>query len=199
MDGFIKMKTIYLLRHEECDGSGYIGSGSDVDLSSEGKINTSETAKYIKEIRFDRIYTSPMKRCMQTVDPIIRTGNRRLVPVTDDRLKELDFGLWEGKSWSSIESTYPKSLKRWLGSPMEETPPEGENLTQLYKRVESFWTDKVEGSSESSILIVSHGGPIRAVLSDLTGGGITHHWAFRINRGNFSLVEIYDDKAHQVI
>ncbi len=190
------MKTIYLVRHEVCGGRGYIGSGSDVALTKDGARNAALTAERLGRMDFDIIYTSPMRRCMETARPI--AAEDRLEPVLRAELTELNFGRWEGRSYEEIHSESPDTLDAWLASPGTVPPPGGENLAQMYERVGNFWNECAERGPESKILIVSHAGPIRTILSILSGGGIENHWAFGIERGRFCIIKMYDDGKCQI-
>jgi broad specificity phosphatase PhoE len=190
------MKTIYLLRHEKCGGRGYTGSGSDVGLTSDGQEGAERTAEELTTAGLDIIFTSPMKRCIATAKPISRiTG---LEPVQNSDLAELNFGLWEGRTYDEIMEDSPLALTAWVKAPETGSPPGGESLSQMYRRVEDFWKTRIVDRGESSILIVSHGGPIRTMLSILSGGGIKAHWTFQIDRGNFCIIKLYDDGKCQI-
>ena len=190
------MKTIYLLRHEKCQGTGYIGGGSDVALTASGTKNAKLRAKDFRNVKLEAIFSSPMRRCVETASPIGEI--KGLKPILKADLTELNFGLWEGRSYDEIASTSPALLTSWLNSPVNSCPPEGEKLSQLYDRVQNFWKTTIEKASESEILIVSHGGPIRSLLSILCGGGLDNHWAFSIERGNLCIIKMYDDLKCQI-
>jgi len=190
------MKTIYLLRHEECFSRGYTGSGSNVELTPAGKENARRTAGLLAEANLDVIFTSPMKRCIDTASPIADAAG--LLPVSTDELREISFGSWEGRTYDEIEKISGDKLSAWLSFPELNSPPGGEKLDQMYERIEYFWRTEIVEKPHLRILIVSHGGPIRTLLSLLSGGGIKNHWAFSIDRGNFCIIKMYDDQKCQI-
>lgn len=108
------------------------------------------------------VHTSPAQRCLNMA--------RRLASATgmelrvDDRLAELDFGQWEGKSWQEIGRA---ALDEWAASPEHFTPPGGESGQVLRQRVRAFWRDLSEVGTAACV--VSHGGPLR-VMSALAEG-----------------------------
>ena len=82
----------------------------------------------------------------------------------DDRLRELDFGEWEGKPWGDV----PRSaLDEWAAHPGSFTPPGGEGMESLVARVTAFHTDL--GTFRGLHVVISHGGPLR-VLGALAAG-----------------------------
>ncbi|MBI9106758.1 MAG: histidine phosphatase family protein [Spirochaetales bacterium] len=190
------MKTIFLLRHEECDSRGYTGAGSDVDLTAKGRTRAALKAGQFNRNGVNLIFTSPMRRCVDTAAPIAEAFG--LKPIHAEELKEINFGLWEGRTYDEINDESPELLTDWLSAPAEHSPPEGETLRQLYERVENFWNKQVVLCHEPAILIISHGGPIRTLLSILSGGGIENHWAFHIDRGNFCRIQMFEDGKYQI-
>ena len=195
---------IILYRHELCSGKGFIGGGSDVGLTDEGKDRAVNKAEILKILPVSRVYASPLKRCVETLNPYLNLSS---VPVVyDNRLKEINFGDWEGRSYRELERHFPVRLKDWYKS-LDTGPPGGESLEDLENRVMEFWEERLlsgfaeeeASSDERLILIVTHGGPIRTILSRIAGGGIENHWSFTVDRGNFCLIEIYNDGITSIL
>lgn len=105
----------------------------------------------------DRLITSPLKRSSALADRLAATY--RLVPEVDPRLVELSFGEWEGKRWSDIGHTATQVLGADF---FDHAPPGGESYRAMMKRVDAFLMDL--GTSFERIVVVSHSGPIRALL-----------------------------------
>lgn len=186
------MKTIYLLRHAECEGSGYIGARSDVPLSPEGREHAKKLAERIDSLGIAMIYSSPMRRCRETIAPF--TGHIPSVPVSyEDDLKELDFGSFEGMTYDQVSRHYPEELSLWMADPVRTAPPGGESLDQLHQRVRAFIDHRLLTEMSDTILVCGHGGSIRALICELLHLGPGHHWDFLIDRGNTAVVHIYED------
>lgn len=142
-----------------------------------------------------RIFSSPLLRCRQTIDPFWAAKEEEGASTMvswDKRLEELDFGRWEGCRSKTVKAKDPDLFDRWLTDPNIPAPG-GESLAMLQKRVEAFWKQEIEGTASDSILVLTHGGPIRCLLSILTGRGIEGHWLFSVDRGNFCTIKIFDD------
>ena len=104
----------------------------------------------------DKIYVSPMKRCIQTAQ-IIYPGREAVVV---DDLKECDFGRFEGKNY--IELSGDAYYQRWIDSNATLPFPKGEDVKAFRKRCTE--------DNESAALVV-HGGTIMSILSEFYGGG----------------------------
>lgn len=101
-----------------------------------------------------RIWTSPANRCRV---PANAMAQALAVPVTiDPRLRELDFGHWEGQPWDAISRT---ELDRWAAAPLSFVPPGGESGAELIARVRVFHADLHRDGQDC--VIVSHGGPLK--------------------------------------
>ena len=116
-----------------------------------------------------RLVTSPLGRCRRLAE---RIGDARdLVPVVDERLREMDFGAWEGVPWESISRV---ELDAWAEDFLHAHPHGGESVHMLRNRVESAIDDYRR--SGLSHVAVTHAGIIRAAraLFGCSGGWSTH-------------------------
>ena len=107
------MGLFYLVRHGETKWNAVdrICGRSDVPLSEAGRRQAKRLAERLKPISFDALYSSPLKRAIDTARFISeRIG---LEPVLDDSLVELDYGQWEGKTLQEIIKNDPKREKSW--------------------------------------------------------------------------------------
>lgn len=118
---------------------------------------------------FRRVYCSDLRRCRETLAALVP----HLLPqaVYDSRLREMDFGAWEGCTYDQLKDN--PLYRRWIDNPEEATPPEGEAWTQFAARVDHFWTQlqrEVQAPEASRILLVTHGGVIRQLLAQIIEG-----------------------------
>jgi alpha-ribazole phosphatase len=105
---------------------------------------------------FDVVYTSPLSRCRLLAEQI------STVFIEDARLMELNFGDWEGKKWDEINR---EELDIWGADYVTLSPPNGETLTALAERLQSFIRDL----SQQKVIIVTHSGIIRCAMHLLKG------------------------------
>ncbi len=184
------MKKIYLLRHASSEGSGYIGSRSDVHLTPAGHTRARQLGMQLSSLSFDLIYASPLLRCRETLFPYLAQNPKSKV-IFDKALQELDFGLFEGMTYTGIQQRYPKEQTVWQNDPIHIGPPEGESLAALHIRIHDFIRSSIEEVLAENILICAHGGSIRAMICELLHLGPEHHWDFQVDRGNFVLIQIF--------
>lgn len=183
-----KSKEIYLLRHGDTGlGGRYIGS-TDVPLADGGKAQLRNTANFLQTVNLDSILMSPMKRCIDSVEILSLTTVAEQV----DKLKEIDFGSWEGKSFSEILEKEPDLINQWAKKPEAFVFPGGEGIQIFRERVSSF-ADQLYKMKKQSILIVSHGGVIRNLLCLLLNLEPENYLLFDVQPGLCSTVRLYPE------
>jgi alpha-ribazole phosphatase len=167
---------IYLIRHTEtvlqkgiCYGQSDVSLAPDFELQAEAVI-----AKLPSE--YSQIYASPLKRCQQLAELLSEKLSKRrdgvIEPTKDSRLKELNFGEWELQDWDNIYNSDRDFFNRWSKDYTSLCPPQGETYNALLKRVGEFWEEKIfectsMNSEDNAVLLVTHAGVIRAILSKL--------------------------------
>ena len=159
---------IYLVRHGETDWNqaGRLQGQTDIDLDAQGFAQAAEAAERLKEVPFEIAFCSPLIRARHTAETIV--GERKITLTTDERLRELNFGPWEG--------TDVRKIREGANSPFTDPgsylPPEGaESFAQLYARSGEFVKQvllPLEGTYETMIRIIigaKNCGAIRPVSS----------------------------------
>ena len=172
---------IYLVRHGETDWNqaGLLQGQTDIALNAQGLEQAREAAERLKEIPFEIAFCSPLIRAKRTAETII--GDRKITLTTDERLRELNFGPWEGVDIRTIKDAASQPFT----NPGSYIPPEGaESFAQLYKRSGEF-VDQVllplEGTYET-VLVVAHGGVNRSILNPILNIRVDDFW--RMHMGN---------------
>ncbi|WP_346864219.1 alpha-ribazole phosphatase [uncultured Draconibacterium sp.] len=152
------MKLI-AIRHTSVEVEPAICYGqSDVGLAPSFQKEREEVALRLKGFRFDKIYSSPLLRCKLLAEYLF---DRESI-VFDDRLKELDFGEWELKSWNAI---YNDPLgKVWMDNYQNLPTLNGESYPQMAERVSAF-LNEVKLEENNTVAIVAHAGVIRILKS----------------------------------
>jgi len=153
---------IHLLRHGETEGGPRYRGSSDDALSPRG---WEQMWAAVGEAGWDRIVASPLARCAAFAQAL---AERRGIPLEiDERLREMHFGAWEGRTAVEIMAQDADALTRFWQNPAAYPPPEGEYLADFQARVLESWREIVRASAGQRVLLVSHGGPIRVVLCDI--------------------------------
>lgn len=112
------------------------------------------------------VYASPLQRCSKLATFLF--GETFL---TDERLKEVNFGDWEMQTWEDIAVT---DAKHWMTDYLNQPVPNGESYSQLYTRSIAAFQDIITSGKDTAI--VTHGGVIRSVLAYATGTPIAESY-----------------------
>ena len=142
---------ITLIRHTRVAvETGICYGWSDVGVAPSFETEASRVKENISNEQFDIVYSSPLSRCRKLA---AFCGFHE--PILDDRLKELNFGEWEMKSWNELSSD-PRSeawFKDWVNNPT----PNGESLQDQYDRVSDF-LNELRKSELQKVCLFAHGG-----------------------------------------
>ncbi len=180
--------NIYFLRHgqtEENSKRTYYGS-LDVQLNEKGIAQAEKAGKIFKKVEFNKVFISEKVRTLQTAQ--IALKDREVQLIKDRRINEIDFGIFEGKTYEELCKLYPEKVKLWQDNWEEFCPDGGESYRIFYKRVKEFMED-IKELEEENILIVTHGGVIRAVYSYVLDENLSFYWKFSSRNGDISLIK----------
>jgi alpha-ribazole phosphatase len=154
--------VIHLLRHGETEGGPRYRGSTDDALSPRGWAQMWAAAG---EVSWDRVVSSPLVRCAAFAQAL---AERRGIPLEiDERLREMHFGAWEGRTATEIMAQDADALARFWQDPAANPPPDGERLLKFQTRVLAAWREVIRDNVGQRVLLVSHGGPIRVVLCEV--------------------------------
>jgi len=159
------MKTkIIFVRHAEAVGNliREFHGWTDKGITERGRIQAQKVALALKDTPVDVIYSSILKRTMETAEYISKSKGIPVIPRDD--LKEINGGLWEGMPFADLPRVYPKEYATWETQPHLHQMPEGESITGFQQRVISAVTDIIGREKGKNICIVTHGTAIRVLL-----------------------------------
>lgn len=181
---------LFLVRHTTVENLKDICYGqSDIGLAQTFENEKSVIMQNLQDIEFEKIYSSPLKRCSILAKSLTSNPNEI---VFDQRLMELNFGKWEGKSWTEIEKT--EEAKSWFNDYLNTSCPDGESYADLIKRIQNFISDLKDNKSNDNILIVCHGGVIRAFYSIINKLHPQKTFGLKLDYGQIVEIEI-NEKA----
>ena len=129
------MLDVLLTRHGTTTaGDVMLGGQLDVPLNDQGRHEAAALAARLDGVRIDRIISSPMSRAMETAE-IVARGRPFEV---DDRLRELDYGRWEGLNYKEIDARDLDLRARWEADPADVHSPGGESGSEVAVRARDF-------------------------------------------------------------
>lgn len=180
---------LYLQRHTKVDcPTGLCYGQTDVDLAETWEQEFAEIHSSLQNIVFDAIYSSPLKRCA-TLAETFAYNNVKVH--YDKRLMELNFGLWEGKYWEDIKKT--AEAKPWFDNYVDSPCPNGESYADLSQRAAVFLHDLKKNNICNNVLIVCHGGTIRAFISLLTHIEAQRTFDIKIDYGSITTLNFKNE------
>ncbi|WP_053959373.1 histidine phosphatase family protein [Sulfobacillus thermosulfidooxidans] len=185
------MTTFYFIRHGETEWNHnqnrYCGR-SDIALAETGIFQSQMLAKMLAAVPFDKVFASPLLRARTTALPII---DRLGLPLNlDNRLKEIDFGDWEGLTQQEIESDYPEQWQSWLNDPSSvKAGGHGESGNEVVRRLRSFVDDQVATPFET-LLVITHNTVLRLFIAHSLGLPLTSYRNFEIDNGDTWVLNI---------
>lgn len=165
---------------------------TDVPLSNVGIKQAGQLRARLASEKIIVVYTSTLSRARATAE-IIAAGHKAKF-IACDELCECNFGFIEGLTFKEIERLYP-ALAEELASWKTVSFPGGETLDQLNDRVKTFLKRLENLKAKDTVAIVSHGGPLRLLISNLLGIEIMHWQQMRIDRASLSIMETYPQTA----
>src|SRR5699024_5930062 len=196
---------LYLVRHGETklNKQGRFQGHIDVPLNEKGKQQAIKLGNYFKNIPIDNIYTSDLKRAIQTA---VQISKHHHVPLeTEESIRERSYGEWEGISVREVSKQVPnmKSILQTGGKFGVEKEAD------LQKRLAQFLNQYVLTEQNKTIILVSHAGlicscvnfltenKIDVPVSSLTHTGVTHFT--RINNREWKMVSLNESSHLKVI
>lgn len=195
---FIMSTIVTLIRHGETEWNklGKFQGGTDIELSENGR-KQAEKLKERIDGDFDYIYSSPLKRAYETACMVAEGTGKKVQPVHG--LREIGFGEWEGLTVKEISEKYPEVFKEWRTDKKEGKFCGGDSSTlNASVRAKNAVMDIVKNHQGSRIIIVAHGGIIKAALIGLFGWDMDMY--HKILQGNTCLNTIrFNDDLTPVI
>jgi broad specificity phosphatase PhoE len=181
--------TVYLARHGESDwnAANRFQGRCDRPLTARGRRQAEALAAELAAVPgLSAIYSSPFRRALETARVVgERTG---LEPVAVDDLCEVDVGSWTGLTRAEVEEQFPDAFRRWLDG--GEGWEDGESYADMSVRVLAAVVGFGDAHPNGGILVVSHGGPIRAVQAAAAGMDVHEYRRLRRVEPNAGLSRV---------
>jgi broad specificity phosphatase PhoE len=186
---------LYLIRHGETDWNrrGIHQGTTDVPLNDDGRAQAAALAEALRGVAFDAAYTSPLSRAVDTARIVL--GPSAVPLVTLPGLRELSYGLWQGRGAESARRCDPGLAWRWRERPWEARFPGGESLDEVSERGAAA-VDRIAGAhGGGEILVSGHGHLNRVLLIHLLGLPRDHFWSIDQPNACCTVVTLRSDGA----
>jgi alpha-ribazole phosphatase len=189
------MTRLLLVRHGESEFNharrfaGFI----DIGLTEEGCRQVEKLRERLSGEKIDAVYSSDLKRAVRTAE--IATEGRNLTITTCPELREINYGDVDGLPFSEIQARFPDLAKQLSVSELELEFPGGETFTSFVDRVATFKERLAKHSQSDTLLVVAHGGPLRALLCSMLGISQSSWWQLSVDNASLSIVETHSRGA----
>ena len=186
MNNNFNQTRVILVRHGRStynEQKRYQGCCDESLLTEKGKQQAFETGIALSKIDFDAIYVSPLQRTQQSAREILQVNqyNKKLKLLLNSNLKEVYLPGWQGLHYKYVREEFADKYRIWEENPheftIENVESRGQTLIktktkpvlQLYEKARQFWQEILPLHQGKTILVVSHGGTIRALIGTATG------------------------------
>jgi broad specificity phosphatase PhoE len=161
------MTEVLVARHGETDWNRehrWQGQGGP-GLNDRGRAQAHALAARLAGLRLDAIYTSDLPRATQTAEIVAAAAG--LEPIEDRGLREVDVGSWRGLTRGQVRKSDPDGYRRWMRG--EAGWQGGETYDEMHARVVSAFDRLLGAHRRGRILLVTHGGGVRAIVAHTVG------------------------------
>lgn len=165
------MTDFYFVRHAESEwnAANRLCGRTDMTLSETGRGQAARLAERLRTLHPDAFYVSPLQRARETAEIIARAIG--LTPTVDERLIEINYGAWEGKTFEEVMQQDAEIYRLWDADPAAVAPPDGESGAQALARVTPFLEELAARypSERARIMVVTHKTICRLVACHVLG------------------------------
>jgi len=161
-DAVRNVTTFFLIRHASNDLFKHTLAGRTpgVHLNEVGKDEAEQLAAHLGREALDRIFTSPLERCMETAEPLAKKLNLKIE--VSESLKEVNFGEWTGRKFAELDLL--SEWKQWNVFRSGGRIPNGETMLEVQSRMVGLVQKLRREFPTGRIALVSHGDPLRSLL-----------------------------------
>ncbi len=193
---------VYLIRHGETDlnKKKVLQGRSDIELNQYGISLAEKTGEGLRDVKFDMVFTSPLKRAKKTAELVARTGETGVPVVEEPRIQEISFGVYEGLCYHKDNYNIPdRGFLHFFEAPEDYVAPaEGESFEEIIGRTGAFWNELVNSPqyADKTILLSTHGCALKAILANIMQTPIEKFWGVGVDKNcAVTIVEVTDDRV----
>ena len=152
------MTIVFAARHAPVEGLASVCAGRfEVNAALSPQAAWGALSEGCPSEPVTAVWTSPLSRCATLalhVAEVLGVPHR-----TDERLLEISYGQWEGRTWAEVQQSDPEAVSTWLDRWEVEGPPGGEAAREVEARVRAWWGELDAGRH----VLIAHGGVVRAL------------------------------------
>lgn len=189
------MTEILFIRHGETDCNkknlyyGHLNPG----LNETGIWQLKNTRKKLEKLneKIDIVFSSDLKRCRESLE--LLEIDKNIKTHFSEKLRELNFGTLEGKTYKEIERDFPRYVKEMQNNWRYFKAESGESLDDLQMRVLKKLNKIKTENQNKKILVVAHAGVIQSLISYYLFGNLDGYWQFKLDNGSITKMTVMED------
>lgn len=162
---------------------------TDVGLSAAGQKQAAALALPVGSLREAHFIVSPLRRTQETARLALAASGQTFD--IDADLREIDFGLWEEKTFAEINMTDSAGVERWSNFDNNFVFPGGEALQSFIDRVRTV-AQRIALDPAPTVAVITHGGIIRFLICHYLGLDMRNYLLFDIQPASLSVITLYD-------
>jgi alpha-ribazole phosphatase len=186
------MTKLLLVRHGQTlwnNAARYQGH-TDIDLSDAGRTQAMLLSQRLAGVALQAVYASDLRRALDTARIIAEPHGLAVQPLP--KLREINFGAWEGLTFKEIKTAYSDIADNWHASPGSVRIPDGETFQELTERAYGAVTDLVKRHDPGTVAVITHGGAIRAIICALLSIDLNNVFRIRQDNAALNIIDFYE-------
>ena len=190
-----RMGTLIIVRHGETEwnAEGRIQGHTNIGLSEKGAEQARSLGIRLAGMNIDVAYSSDLKRSSETAR--LAMGGRDIVLNETAMLREYHKGEFEGLTLAEIKAQFPDEYPKYLKKDLDYAPKGGESTRDVTARMATIMNDIRSNHLDESVLVVSHGGVLRAAMVSLLGMPLEGNWSFLFGNCSLTMFDTHADNA----
>jgi alpha-ribazole phosphatase len=183
---------IDIIRHGEPVGGRMYRGHRDDPLSPLGWRQMQQAVEEYSG--WQAILSSPLLRCSEFAQSLAQKFD---VPLQlDERFKEINWGVWEGKTSSAICADQPDTLFRFRSDPVRLRPKGAEDIRDFKQRVLDAWLEMIKQHHGKNVLLVAHAGVIRAIISIVLDTPVQNIFSIKVANACVTRIRVFHLDDH---
>jgi probable phosphoglycerate mutase len=189
--------TLFLIRHglTAQTGKTLYGRAKGIGLDDRGRAQAEALIERFEGVRVSAIYTSPLERCVQTVEPL--AAARRIALQRRAALIEMEAGTWTGRPLAQMRRT--KAWRVLLDTPSAFRFPDGESFPEAQARAIDELTRIAERHPRGNVVVATHGDIARMLVAHYAGVHLDRFQRTIVDTAGVSVVHLDGGRPHVLL
>ena len=189
------MGTLFIVRHGQTvwNKEDRIQGHTDVALSERGIQQARSLRERLAAARIDAAYSSDLRRASETAEIVLSGRDVPLYAMPE--LREYRKGAHEGLTFDEVRARFPNEFPTYVTKDLDFAPEGGESTRAVSARMAGVVNEITQKHLDDSVLVVGHGGSLRAAMRALLGMPLDGNWRFYFGNCTLTIVDVHADNA----